>query len=443
METTRPTTAIVLDTLHKKTDGTLPLKLRIISNRVARYYAVNVELENKTIIDSLTKADFKKTKTGKPRGIHKEIGLKLAAKEQAANDILAEIEDSFSFDLFKERYTGKKPASDPGNVFISYAETIQELTENNQIGTASSYDLSLKSIKAFMQSTSCNEPKKLYFRDITPKWLKNYESFMTSDKAELQPDGTIKVKPGLTTTTVGIYLRPLRAIFNSAIDKKEIEAAVYPFSRSKRDKKYRIPKGKKVKKALTKDQLRLLFNTPAATIDQQKARDFWFFSYTCNGMNIKDICLLMNKDLQPDSLSFERAKTMLTNEEQKKVIVVLTDYAKSIIEKYRNPDTSPKAYLFTILSPKDNAIEIKRKVNAFTRFINQHIKKLAVSVGVTSDISSYFARHSFATLAIQGGQSIEYVSEALSHTNIKTTRDYFAGFADTAKKEIQESLMNF
>ncbi|KAF0202239.1 MAG: hypothetical protein FD170_1965 [Bacteroidetes bacterium] len=444
METTRPTTAITLDTLHPKVDGTLPLKVRVISNRKARYYAVSIELEDKTIIDSLTKDDLTKAKAPKPRGKLKEIALKLAAKEQTANDILAEIEDNFSFELFKERFTGKKQAADPGNVFMCYNDTIKDLTENKQYGTASSYDLSLKSLKAFIESKTGNEPKKLYFKDITPKWLNNYETFMTSDKATLLPDGSIKVKDGLTRTTVGIYLRPLRAIFNTAIDKKEIEAALYPFSRSAKDKsKYRIPKGKKVKKALAKDQLKLLLNAEAATIEQEKARDFWFFSYTCNGMNIKDICLLRNKDLEPDSLSFGRAKTSLTDENQKPVIVVLTDYAKSIIEKYRNQDTSPKAYLFPILSPKDNGQEIRRKVHLFTRFINTHIKKLAVSVGVTSDISSYFARHSFATLAIQGGQSIEYVSEALSHTNIKTTRDYFAGFADPAKKKIQESLMNF
>lgn len=444
MEATRPTTAITLDTSHPKADGTLPLKLRVISDRKARYFAVSIELADKTIINSLTKDDLAKATAAKPRGVFKEIGLRLAAKEQTANDILSEIEGNFSFDLFKDRFTGKKQATDPGNVFNGYANAIAELIKGKQFGTASSYDLSLKSLKTFIQNTTGKEPKKLYFKEITPKWLNNYETFMTSEKASLLPDGTVKVKDGLTRTTVGIYLRPLRAIFNTAIEEKEIEAALYPFSRSAKDKrKYRIPKGKKVKKALTKDSLKLLMNAKAATIEQEKARDFWFFSYTCNGMNIKDICLLRNNNLEPDSLSFYRAKTSLTDENQKAVIVVLTDYAKSIIEKYRNPDTNPKAYLFPIISPKDDEQEIIRKVHLFTRFINTHIKKLAVSVGVTSDISSYFARHSFATLAIQGGQSIEYVSEALSHTNIKTTRDYFAGFADPAKKKIQESLMDF
>jgi site-specific recombinase XerD len=54
------------------------------------------------------------------------------------------------------------------------------------------------------------------------------------------------------------------------------------------------------------------------------------------------------------------------------------------------------------------------KVKNFTRFVNQHLKKLAKSLGITEDISTYFARHSFATIAIRSGASMEFVSETLS-----------------------------
>jgi integrase/recombinase XerD len=439
METIRPTTAIVLDVRHAKTDKTLPIKLRVTSNRIARFYAIVVELRDGTKIDSLTPDDLKKAKAEKPKGISKEIGLLLADKEKFANEIINELKENFTFEAFKDRFSGTKKASDSGNVFFRYAETIKELEENNQLGTASSYDLSLKSLKSFIKSNTGKEPLKLHFKDITVKWLQNYESFMTSDKTTVLPDETIKIKDGLTRTTVGIYLRPLRAIFNTAIELKEIDPLVYPFGK----KKYEIPKGKKVKKAFTKDQLSLLFNAKAQTPEQAKARDFWFFSYTCNGMNIKDICLLQNEKLESESFSFNRAKTKRTKEDQSSVNVILTDFANSIIKKYRNPDTNPKAFVFGILSHSDTEHEKRNKIQAFTRFINQHIKKIAVSVGITNDISTYYARHSFATLAIQGGASIEFVSEALSHSDIKTTRGYFAGFADTTKKEVLEGLMKF
>lgn len=447
----RPTTQIVLDTRNKRSDETLPLKLRVTYERKPRVYGIKLELDDKTIIDSLTTEDFEKVKTQGKKEAEKftQIREKLSIIQNEARGIIKKL-DPFTFDSFRDQFTGVKKASDAGNVFIKYTETIKELEQNNQLGTASSYDLSLKSLKAFIKDATGKDPEKLHFKDITVNWLRKYETYMISDKPDLKPDGTVKTdskgkeltKPGLTKTTVGIYLRPLRALFNTAIKAKEIESEVYPFGKEK-DKKYAIPKGQKVKKALTKEQLKLLLNAVAPTPEQDKARDFWFFSYTCNGMNIKDICFLRNENLEPDSLSFFREKTKRTTDDQHPVIVILTEYAKTIIEKYRNQDTSPKAFVFPILNQTDSEQIKRKKVQGFTSFINQQIKKLAGSVGVTTDISTYFARHSWATLAIQGGASIEYVSAGLSHSDIKTTKGYFAGFADTTKKDIQEGLMNF
>jgi len=452
METAkRATTKIVLDTRNKRSDETLPLKLRVTFERKPRVYGIKLKLDDLSEIDSLTTEDFKivQDKQGKKEAERfTEIREKLSIIQSEARDIIKKL-DPFTFDSFRDQFTGKKKASDPGNVFLKYAETIKDLDSNNQLGTASSYDLSLKSLKAFIKSSTGNEPEKLYFKDITINWLRKYEAYMINEKPDLKPDGTVKTdskgkaltKPGLSTTTVGIYLRPLRAIFNAAIASNEIESSLYPFNKA--GKGFVIPKGHKVKKALTKEQLKSLFNAKALTPEQDRARDFWFFSYTCNGMNVKDICFLKNENMEPDSLNFFREKTKRTTVDQHPVIVTLTDYAKSIIEKYRNLDPNPKAFVFPILSQTDSEVIKRKKVQGFTSLINQQIKKLAGSVGITTDISTYFARHSWATLAIQGGASIEYVSEGLSHSDIKTTKGYFAGFADTTKKGIQESLMNF
>ena len=453
METTRPTTAITLDTLHPKTDGTLPLKLRVISERKARYYAVSIELRDGTKIGSMTPDVLKEAKSEKPKKQIKEISLLFADKEKIANEILNELNENFTFDAFRDRWSGVKKASDSGNIYFRYAEVIKDFETNGQYGTASNYDLSVKSLKHFIKDTTGKEPAKLEFKEITVKWLQRYETWMTNDKVIIVPAAKIKtkkrspqpkeditqIKKGLTRTTVGMYIRPLRAIFNIALESNEIDRSFYPFGK----KRYNIPKGNKVNKALTKAELSLLFKAETKTPGQRKALDFWFFSYTCNGMNIKDICFLRNENLKPDSLNFFREKTKHTNNNQTPVQVPLTAYAKSIIEKYRNPDNSPKAFVFPILNPTDKAIDKRKKVQAFTHLINDNIKKIALSVGLSNDISTYFARHSFATLAIQGGASIEFVSEALAHSDIKTTRGYIDSFPDNSKLKVLEGLMNF
>jgi site-specific recombinase XerD len=74
--------------------------------------------------------------------------------------------------------------------------------------------------------------------------------------------------------------------------------------------------------------------------------------------------------------------------------------------------------------------------------VNQHILKFAKDNGIEEKLSTYWARHSFATNAIIAGASMEFVSEALQHSSINTTRGYFAGFENDKKKEISTKLMD-
>lgn len=82
-------------------------------------------------------------------------------------------------------------------------------------------------------------------------------------------------------------------------------------------------------------------------------------------------------------------------------------------------------------------------IKNFTRSVNQNLKVLAANNGITEEISSYWARHSFATSMIRSGKSMEIVSEAFGHNDQKTTQKYFAGFDDQTKKDISNDLMNF
>lgn len=68
---------------------------------------------------------------------------------------------------------------------------------------------------------------------------------------------------------------------------------------------------------------------------------------------------------------------------------------------------------------------------------------MAEDNGITGKISSNWARHSFATIAINEKAGMEYVSEALNHHDLKTTQRYFAGFEDEQKREMANKLMNF
>jgi integrase/recombinase XerD len=410
--------SICLDSRRAKANGLYPVKLRAFTSapRVQKMYPTKFEF---------TKDQFEKIyETAKPRSEFKEIRQQIQSIEIFANKIASEIVP-FSFEKFEKKLF-RKPGEGE-NVFYQYEQTISRLKENKQLGTASNYHLSQLSIKNFLNHSHKKDSNKLFFKEITPQWLEKYENYM------------LEVK-NLSRTTVSMYLRCLRTLFNSAISENEIEPDIYPFGK----RKYQIPSVKNVKKSLSREDLKKLFEANTKNPEQEKAKDFWFFSYSCNGMNIKDIALLKWENINDEKLTFYRAKTINTSKSDlRPVTVYLTEFAKSIIKKYSNLVNQPKGYIFPILD-QGHSEELKRaKIQNFTRFINQNIKKLAISEGITSDISTYWARHSFATNAIRNGASMEFVSEALNHSNMKTTQGYFAGFEENSKRDLMETLMTF
>ncbi len=411
-------TSIVLDTRRPKDKGTYPVKLRVYSTQlqIKKLYATKYDLSKK---------DFASIwETEKPRKEHKEIRNELQAIELRADEVCKTL-SPFSFIQFEKKYL--RNTGDGGNIIYQYNQTIKRVKSENRIGTANNYNHSLKSILNFITHSKGKEPLKVAFTDITPEFLQKYESYMIN---------TIK----RSRTTVGIYLRPLRAIFNTAIAEKEINDEVYPFGA----KKYQIPTVRNVKKALSQIQLKQLFKAKPLTPEQSKAKDFWFFSYACNGMNVKDIAMLKYENMQDDKIIFYRAKTINTSKtDLRPVTVYLNDFSKTVIKKYGNINTNKNEYIFSIISDKETALINYNKINNFTKFINQNLKKLAINEGITSDISTYWARHSFATNSIRNGASMEFVMEALSHNNMKTTVGYFAGFEDKDKKEFMQKLMDF
>jgi integrase/recombinase XerD len=160
---------------------------------------------------------------------------------------------------------------------------------------------------------------------------------------------------------------------------------------------------------------------------------------------MKDVAMLKWDNIQEDSsgkkIVYYREKIKTTaKQDQRPTVVYITELADQVITKLGNNDRSNDSFIFPILDKNIGEAANYMKVKNFTRFVNQHLKKLAKEIEITEDISTYFARHSFATLAIRSGASMEFVSEALSHRDMKTTQKYFAGFDEDSKREIMRKI---
>lgn len=415
--------SIILDKRRTKDNGKFPVKLRVYNKnnniKKVKFYPLDLDLTEQKFNTIWVNPENKRL-----RGENSDMRLKLQMIETKAN---AEAKQLAVFDFSRFETILFRKSSDKNNVKYHFELAIKNKLDRNKIGTAESYRCALNSLTEFSNKDNNKKDSsifdKLTFEGITVDWLKTYENYMLEN--------------GKSFTTVAIYTRTLRVVFNNAIENNDLNKEIYPFGKNK----YKIPKSKKVKKALSSAQLTVLFDAKGLSESENQAKDFWFFSYACNGMNFKDIALLKYSDIKEDRFSYYRAKTLDKTTEKTEIVIYLTDFTEGVIAKYGNRNKT--GFVFNILSLDDTSREQYRKIKNFTRMTNQHLKKLAIRHDLPDTISGYWARHSFATNSLRKGATMEFISEALNHSDLSVTKNYFAGFEDKAKKEFANSLLDF
>jgi len=87
--------------------------------------------------------------------------------------------------------------------------------------------------------------------------------------------------------------------------------------------------------------------------------------------------------------------------------------------------------------------EIVVKVASAVDFINNNIRTVAKHAGVNKAITTYTARHSWATVLKRAGVSAEFISEGLGHTDVATTENYLDSFESDKLFENASFLTDF
>lgn len=401
--------SIYLDTRRPKANGKYPVKLRVFTPnpRKQKLYSTKKEFE-------FTEDEFKSIwETTKPRVEHKAIRNEIKGIELRAEDI-AKLISPFSFPLFERKYLGTTIGK--GTINASFIDYAKELRKEERIGTAVTYECAQKSLDKFFKDAK--------FTDVTPEFLNKYEKMMRNN--------------GNSVTTVGIYLRSLRTLFNISIGDGSIPKEAYPFGK----KKYEIPTANNTKKALALKDIASIYYYKGNEI-QTKYKSYWLFLYLCNGINVKDMCLLKYSNIKGDILELERAKTVRTKRKIEPIRISLNEDILQIIEQYGNTKQDKDTYIFPTLTRGLTPKRERELIQQFTKVINSHMKNIAKKLDITCDVRTYAARHSFATILQRSGASTEFISEALGHSEFKTTQNYLAGFEDETKKETTKALTAF
>jgi integrase len=235
-----------------------------------------------------------------------------------------------------------------------------------------------------------------------------------------------------------MYVRCLRSIYNEAIDDRLIDRKYYPFGR----KKFQPKAPRNIKKALTIQQIKSIIEYEVVeSSNQQLAKDMWLLSYYCNGMNMNDILNLRFKNLQGDSIHYERQKTASTNHSSKPIIVTLIPEAKEIMNRWRRKNSKSDDYVFDVYKDYMSA-ETKQKVkHQFIKTVNKYMKRIGEEIGYDKPLTTYAARHSYATILKRSGAPLGFISESLGHKSLQTTEAYFDSFEDETRRKYAEMLV--
>src|SRR4051812_27452930 len=111
---------------------------------------------------------------------------------------------------------------------------------------------------------------------------------------------------------------------------------------------------------------------------EERAKDFWIFSYLCNGINFKDIDLVKVKSIDGEMIRFIRAKTENSTRESGMVVsCYINEHIKNIIDRWNSGNTGKDDYLFDILEKGDDLKAQKRKIAQFLQNTNKSIRKIA------------------------------------------------------------------
>ncbi len=392
-----------LDASRPNTEGKCLIKLNIYQKPSKKRYATKFHA---------TKEEWQKINSPKLRDSElKKIKQGLQVIEAKAQKVISKL-DPFSFVSFEENYFNKYITAHSNILKYWFEKYIIQLNKAGQIGTAMSYKTTINSLDSFKRNLSLH--------DITPGFLQEYENYMLANKRSI--------------STVGIYMRQLRAIINQAIDANMFSLEKYPF------RKYQVPSGRNIKKALKEGDLQKLFTYKPATPDIQKALDFWKFSYLCNGINFADIIELKPENISDKHLSFIREKTKRTKKKDLRPIKVgLNPVAIEIIKRQKNTDPQ-NPYLFPILENGLSPLTTKHRCKRFIRWVNKKMEIIRVELEIEQKIGTYSARHSFSTTLKRKGVSTEFIKESLGHSSQVTTESYLDSFTDDVKLEYANLL---
>lgn len=380
--------------LHKSNmfkDGTYPLVFQIIHNRrkkiiYTKYRIAEVNLD--IYKGKVCYVDDGSLSSKTVQSINRDLRQQLKAITERIDKLDYLGVDYSVNDLDNNRSSRYSP------YLMQYiqAQINNKLVERRE-GTASAYRNTMMSMNRYL------EGHDVRVSNVTPTFVRKYESFLTTNQ--------------VTVNTIAFYMRNLKTLFNTLInDNHYLQENPFKITRTSISK---TPK-----RALSrKDLIRLVDLTFDLKSESHLdfARDFFMFSYYTRGMSLVDIVYLKKTQIVDGIIFYARKKS------KQQIRIRVTQNIQALITKY----DSNSDYVLPILDLNSSRSLYAQYRLALGR-INHNLKIVGLHAKLSTPLTSYMARHSWATQAKEVGTPISVISEGLGHTSEQITRIYLKEF---------------
>ncbi len=394
----KATIKIILDPTDKSEKRLL--KLRVTFNRKPHLYSLNTEKR-------LSVAEFSNSKLK----AYKDALSEAKKAFDIANTIVDDLGSDFSFELFLKKYReGVYGERKEDKSFASISEGyVQRL---DVYSTKQNYKASANWVERVHSGV------KIEAID---------EEFVDSMVAKMKEDG-------LSENSIRIYCRQLKAIFQQALDDGLVEGH-NPFAKYAKRSIGRSHAG------LSEEELAAFLQYKARTEKEEFGQDFFILSIACSGANIGDILSLKNANIEGENISFIRRKT---RKNPIPIVIPLVSRAEDIFNKYGKIDIKhPDYFILPFLTGYVGDIAIRNRIHDIIKKINKGLDGLSEGAGLRK-ITTYDARHTYATVVRDRGLSKEQIQKLLGHASSNTTEAYLKGLSaailDKNKDIISEML---
>ncbi len=400
---------VILKTCRVYGNGHSPLMLRFTDNRTSKLVALGLSVEpcywDKKAEMLTSDCPDRAIMQGRIDSALTEFQKKI--KRLEALDI------PVNFDTLLGVKTAHTAAITIGQGFN---EEIERLESLGKIHSATKHRYALQVLEDY-------KPTSMTMEAIDLDYLKGLELYLR--------------KRGNRDNSIATRFAIFKAIYNKAAKDGRINVRQNPFSL------YQVGSlwAKTRKRAIDKEDIQRLIDleiTEGHTTEyRQLARDLFLFSYFTAGMNFGDMARLRYKDIIRGRIYYSRHKT------RKLLSFQLMPKAMQIIGKYVRDNHTQEDYIFPILNRNIHTTpqQIFNRIHKVLAKINRELKVLGGQIGLEVPLTTYVARHTYATVLKRSGVSVELISESLGHSDLSTTQIYLDSFENSQIDEAMQHLL--